>query len=311
MTGIARREVTVVIPTRNRREELRTAVRSALTQRAVDLEIVVVDDASEEPAEVTLAEIADDRVRVVRNPTPLGETASRNRGILEASGSWIAFLDDDDLWSPDKVVLQLDVLDRQDASWAYGGDVVVDEDLRPLHGAPPPTPETIASTLLRYNSVPAGASNVIVRASLLASVGSFDPALRRTGDWDMWLRLLTTGLPACVREPLVANRMHHGNVSRDMRVLFGELPVIARRHGIPVDIARHYRWAAWSARMDGRRWAAIRSYARAVSHGDAVSIGRAAVTLVAPRPPATVSGDAEWLGRAQGWLRAFSSPSAV
>jgi glycosyltransferase involved in cell wall biosynthesis len=311
VNGVAPPDVTVVIPTRNRRAELRTAVRSALTQRSVDLEVVVVDDGSEEPAEVILAEVTDARVRVVRNAVSLGETASRNRGIAEAFGSWIAFLDDDDLWSPDKIALQLDVLDRQDAGWAYAGDIVVDEDLRPLHGAPPPTPETIASTLRRYNSVPAGASNVIVRASLLASVGSFDPALRRTGDWDMWLRLLTTGFPACVREPLVANRMHHGNVSRDMRALFQELPVIARRHGIPVDIARHHRWAAWSARMHGHRWDAIRSYARAVPHGDIVSIGRAAVTLVARRPPATVPGDAEWIARAQAWLRAFPSPSAV
>ena len=310
MTGGTRRDVTVVIPTRDRREELRTALRSALTQRAVDVEVVVVDDASMEPAE--LGELADERVRVVRNATPVGETASRNRGILEASGTWIAFLDDDDLWSPEKVIRQLDALDRHDAGWAYTGDVVVDQDLRILHGSPPPTPPDLASTLLRYNSVPAGASNVIVRASLLATVGPFDPALRRTGDWDMWLRLLTTGLPACVREPLVANRMHRGNVSRDMRVLFEELPVIARRHGIPVDIARHHRWAAWSAWIDGRRWDAIRSYARAVRHGDVASIGRAAVTLVTRRPSAAVSGDdAEWVGRAQGWLRAFSSPSAV
>jgi hypothetical protein len=106
--------------------------------------------------------------------------------------------------------------------------------------------------------------------------------------------------------------MHPGNVSRDMRVLFQELPVIARRHGIPVDIARHHRWAAWSARTDGRRWDAIRSYARAVPHGDVASIGRAAVTLVARRPSATVSeDDTEWLRRAQRWLSAFSSPSAV
>jgi len=309
---MVQRDVTVVIPTRDRPDELRTAVRSALSQRAVELEIVVVDDASTDPAHVVLDELADRRIRVVRNPGPLGETATRNRGIAEASGSWIAFLDDDDLWSPDKVTHQLDALDLQDAGWAYAGDVVVDQYLRPVHGAPPPSPEAIASTLRRYNSVPAGASNVIVRASLLEDVGTFDPRLRRTGDWDLWLRLMATGRPACVSEPLVANRVHRGNVSKDMDVLFEELPLIARRHGIPVDVAQHHRWAAWTARLEGHRWRAIRSYGRAISHGDLASIGRAAVIAVARHPPVRdpTESDREWLRQAEEWLRPFTRPSA-
>jgi glycosyltransferase involved in cell wall biosynthesis len=309
--GVGRRDVTVIIPTRDRHDELRTAVHSALTQRAVEVEIVVVDDGSVEPAQIVLHDLDDGRIRVVRNTSSLGETATRNRGIAEASGAWVAFLDDDDLWSPDKVARQLDALEREDAGWAYAGDVVVDEQLRPLHGAPPPSPLQIAGSLRRYNSVPAGASNVIVRASVLAAVGPFDPALRRTGDWDMWLRLLATGLPACVPEPLVANRVHRGNVSRDMQVLFEELPLIARRHRITVDVARHYRWAAWAARVEGRRKTAIGYYARAVAHGDIASIGRAAVSAVTPppRPRETSARDDGWLRQAQGWLRPFLPPS--
>ena len=108
---------------------------------------------------------------------------------------------------------------------------------------------------LRYhNSVPSGASNVIVSSKLLSRVGPFDPGLKRTADWDMWLRLAREGPPAWVRRPLVANCIHSANMSRDMTVMFQELEVLARRHGIPVDRARHYRWAAWGALGEGRRW---------------------------------------------------------
>ena len=123
--------------------------------------------------------------------------------------------------------------------------------------------------------MPAGASNVIVSSRLLAEVGPFDGGLRRTADWDMWLRLARHGPPAWVRSPLVANCIHGTNMFKDMTILFQELDVLARRHQIPVDRARHYRWAAWHALVDGQRWKALRYYGGAIRQGDLRSIGRA------------------------------------
>ena len=134
-------------------------------------------------------------------------------------------------------------------------------------------------SLQRHNSVPASASNVIASSKLLSRVGPFDAGLRRTADWDMWLRLARIGPPAWVCAPLVAICIHPGNMSRDMPVMFRELEVLARRYGIPVDRARHYRWAAWAALLDGHRREALRYYARAVGAGDLRSVGRAAVAL--------------------------------
>jgi glycosyltransferase involved in cell wall biosynthesis len=302
-------EISVIVPTRDRAERLGRTLRSVLVQRQVDLELIVVDDGSMDGTTRLLSRIEDPRLRMTRNAVPVGESGARNHAIAESRGRWVAFLDDDDLWAPDKLARQLDVLRMTKRAWAYTGDVVVDEEWRVLEGGPPPPPDEVAASLSRYNSVPSGASNVVVAATVLSQVGPFDQGLRRTADWDMWLRLLEVGLPACVPSPLVANCVHPGNMSRHMKLLFKELDVIAERHRIRVDRARHYRWAAWSALLDGRRGLAIAYYAKAVSEGDLRSVGRLPVALLAPgliatknrglRPSAV---EDPWIREARAWL---------
>jgi glycosyltransferase involved in cell wall biosynthesis len=307
-------DVSVVIPTRDRRDLLRSAIRSVLAQREVTVEVVVVDDGSSDGTEAMVAALGDPRIRVVRDASPLGESAARNRGIDEAGGPWIAFLDDDDLWAPDKLALQLAVLRETGSGWVYGGDVVVDRELNVVSGSPPPPPALVAERLVRYNAIPAGASNVVVSSKLLHRAGPFDPSLRRTADWDMWLRLLRAGPPAAVPKPLVANRVHGGNVSSDMGVLFAELDVIASRHRIPVDRAKHYRWAAWTSLTEGRRSEAARYFAQAVRAGDLPSIGRAAGALLTSRPRPrrrrAAGGDA-WTAEASAWLEPFRADAGA
>jgi glycosyltransferase involved in cell wall biosynthesis len=295
--------VSVLIPTRNRCRRLFTTLRSALAQRKVNLEIMVVDDGSQDDTEKMVAGLGDPRIRLVRNESPRGESGARNRGLEETRGAWVAFLDDDDLWAPDKLDRQLQALRDTRREWAYSGDVVVDGEFRILSGRPPPSPEEVIETLGRYNSVPAGASNVIVSARLLSQVGRFDTALKRTADWDMWLRLARDGPPAWVRSPLVANCIHGANMYKDMSILFHELDVLARRHRISVDVARHYRWAAWDALVDGRRWKALRYYGGAIAAGDLWSVGRATIALVRPLGAGTrrESTDA-WTAEARGWV---------
>lgn len=301
-------EVSVIIPTRDRHDRVRLAVRSALAQRNVGLEVLVVDDASTDGTGAMIAALGESRVRVLRNDISRGESGARNRGIQEASGRWIAFLDDDDLWAPEKLTSQLEALRASGRWWAYGGEVLVDEGLNVLAGSPPLPPEEVATALMRYNAVPGSASNVIVASELLARVGPFDLELRRTPDWDMWLRLLREGLPVAVNRPIVAICLHPGNVSRDMEVMFHELEVIAARHGIRVDRARHHRWAAWTSLVDGRRADAFRHYVLAAVSGDPLSVIRALASLGPPRTrtgfrraPATKQHDA-WVQEAQMWL---------
>ena len=300
--------VSVIIPTRNRASLLRRTLESVLKQSSENLEVIVVDDGSTE----AVATSADPRVRVLRNPKPTGVSAARNRGFAAARGEWIAFCDDDDLWAPNKMQEQLTAAGRVGANWAYVGDVNVDDQLHVLSGGPPPDPEAVMALLPRFNPLASGGSNVVVRSNILAEVGTFDPTLRRTEDWDLWIRIASKGPPACVRQPLVAYRFHRGNVVWDPREMVDEARKLAARYGYPVDVAAMQRRAAWAALRAGRRLIAVRHYALAVAHGDLRSLGRAAVALGHPavgseRLFGFLGRDSDWIAEAERWIEAFAA----
>src|SRR5215211_487544 len=123
--------VTVVIPTRDRAHLVAGVVASALDQRGVAVEVVVVDDASTDETPQRLEAIEDRRLRVLRNEV--------NRGIEAARGPWVAFLDDDDLWAPGKLRAQLAAPGAQAAVLVYAGAVAVDAGRRIQRVLPAPT----------------------------------------------------------------------------------------------------------------------------------------------------------------------------
>jgi glycosyltransferase involved in cell wall biosynthesis len=302
-------DVSVVIPTSGRVDLLSCAVRTALDQR-VDVEVIVVDDAATDDTADWLANQKDARLRVVRHTTRLGVSAARNSGIRAARGTWVAFLDDDDAWSPDKLESQLSAAREAGCRWVYTGDVHVDERLRLLGGGPPLSPPDALAMLSSQNTLPSGASNVMVRADLLATVGGFDTSLRRTEDWDMWIRLARTGPPAWVCRPQVAYRHHRGNADTDPAPMVSEPALLARRYGITIDRLAMMRRAAWTCLQDGRRMKAAGYYLRAVARGDIRSLGRAAIAMT---HPAVGTSDVyrlvgwtdeahEWALRAESWL---------
>lgn len=306
----ARHEVSVIIPTHQRRDVLPRTLASVLWQLSVDLEVIVVDDASDDDTAGMVRRFADPRIHLVRLDRRGGMGAARNHGIAEARGEWIAFLDDDDLWAPLKLTRQIEAALQTERGWAYAGDVNVDANLKVIGGQPPPTPEEVVANLVRYNSVPTGSSNVLVRSDVMARAGPFDPTLHRVADWDMWLRLARIGPPACVNRPLVAYRFHPSNIALETASMIREPEMLARKHSIPVDRAAMQRWAAWAWLRAGRRGRAVRHYVSAVSMGDLASLGRAVVALVHP----AVGSDrvfgllrnrpqhAWWREQAQAWL---------
>ena len=127
-----------MIPTRGRWALLEPTLAAALAQDGVALEVVVVDDGSEDGTAAELARVGDERLRVVRHEQPRGVAVARNAGIAAASGEWIAFLDDDDLWSPRKLRNQLDASAAAGAEFAYSAVVAVDEDLTATRALPFP-----------------------------------------------------------------------------------------------------------------------------------------------------------------------------
>lgn len=314
-------EVSVVIPTRNRRDMLLQALRSVLAQMDVPIEVVVVDDGSGDDTPSSVTALADPRVRLVVNESSRGVAATRNRGVGEAIGRWIAFLDDDDLWAPDKLSRQLSAAQDSGRGWVYAGAVSVDASLRIVSRGAPPSSEEVLRDLLLRNTVPAGASNVVVRKDLLDSAPAFDVKLRHLADWDLWIRLGLKAPPAVVPRALVAYRVHDGNASLDTEAILAELRVIEQRYAaargrVAADRAYVHRWIAWSHLRSGDRGGATKAYLRACRAGDLASLGRAAVGLLSPGIAATKPrrrDDAcraeveEWLGAIAGRTRIASS----
>ena len=155
-------DVSVIVPTRNRRTLLTMTLRSVLRQRDVGFEVIVVDEGSTDDTAEFLAALDDPRVRVIRHDDALGLSAARNRGAAEARGDWLAFIDDDDLWAPDKLARQLRAAEDAGCDWVYTGAVNI-EGRRIVHGRPPLPPDETVATLPRYNAIPGGASNVAWR----------------------------------------------------------------------------------------------------------------------------------------------------
>ena len=258
-------EVSVVIATRNRWSLLsRHGLPSALGQEGVELEVIVVDDASDDETPARLEELGDPRVRVETHEAPRGQAAGRNTGVRAARTEWVAFLDDDDLWSPQKLRLQLDAARDAGADWVYGEAVVIDADTTVLEGHPFPAPEDVEDLLLSGgNFIPGGGSNVVVRTELIRELGGFDETLPYFTDWDMWLRVARKGKPAVCQQVVVA-RLEHGN-----NMLFRDQPDVVdafvrlmekHRRVTREDRLAVAEWMAYEHYRAGRRLAASRLY---------------------------------------------------
>jgi glycosyltransferase involved in cell wall biosynthesis len=254
-------EVSVVIPTRDRARLLPDAIATSLGQEGVDLEVIVVDDGSRDETPELLARVGDERLRVIRFDPERGQSKARIAGVDAARGRWLAFLDDDDLWSPSKLRLQLDAAERSGATWAYCGVLLVSPEGDVVRVSGPPRPEDVLREVLRANVVQAGASTVIVQADQYHAVGGFQDGLHNP--WDLWIRLAADGPAAAVDEPLVAYRRHPGSfISGNRQVAMSEARHIAEKyrslsaaHGVAFDLDAYGRW------LDSERLRGMRSLA--------------------------------------------------
>jgi glycosyltransferase involved in cell wall biosynthesis len=311
--------VSVVVPTRDRSRLLTTTLRGVLRQRAVDLEVIVVDEASTDDTAAAIAALADPRLHVLRHDTPWGVSAARNHGAEEARGDWVAFLDDDDLWAPDKLARQLQAAADSGRDWAYTGSVNIVGPSRIVYGEPPLAPEHVGAALLRYNAIPGGGSNVVVRRTTLQRAGPFDTRLRNTEDWEMWIRLAKMGPPAWVCSPLMAYRVHASNSSLNVVEVIRGAQLIEQLHTTRVDWGRIHRWFAESYLRVGCRREALGQFARAAVRGQARGVASDLTAILRRRGgrwiseypgQASVSG-AAWIQEASAWLREFGDCAAA
>jgi glycosyltransferase involved in cell wall biosynthesis len=290
----SRPEVTVVIPTHSRWDLLSSAaLPAALGQEAVELEVVVVDDGSTDSTAERLGEIADPRIRVVRHERPRGVAQARNAGMAAARGTWIALLDDDDLWAPGKLRNQVDLATAEGAVFAYGGAAALAEDRTWVYSLAPPGPDTLPFVLLQRNVLWGGCSNVLVRTDVVRELGGFDENLFQLTDWDLWIRLSQAGRAAACPEVLVGCIEHRRSMLLTTEDdVFEEFDYVEEKHrrvrqaaDVSIDRRVFSRWVALGHRRAGRRSRATRMYAESfVRNRDPGSLVRALVTPFGERP---------------------------
>ena len=287
--GAGQPEVSVIIPTRNRWSMLGSvSLPAALGQKGVDLEVIIVDDGSDETRR-ELADLDHPSVRLMWHARRLGVAAARNTGIAAARGNWVAFLDDDDLWSPEKLRLQLQVAASASADFVYSAAVLLDES----GGLPlrlrAPAPSELGNWLRSSSAVPAGASNVLVRTEVVRRVGGFDDGFSHLADWDLWIRLEREGRCASCPEVLVAERLHDRNMrSMATRSVWNEFRRLAAKHrwvegsAEPLDLDGRalLQWIAIQHARSGRRGSAAYWYVRAAAASRSPALLREAIEVL-------------------------------
>jgi glycosyltransferase involved in cell wall biosynthesis len=231
-TSTFRPLASVIITSYNQFRFLPRTLASVRTQTWPHVEMIVVDDASTDETELYLRAQAD--IRVVRNPQNRGPSFSRNQGLLAARGQYVAFLDGDDLFLPEKLEAQVQALeDDPTLGMVYADTLFCDDQDRDLPWRysqvrrPHPGPD-IFEALAYGNFVPIHAA-VTRRAALEATGGFFDEAMRGGAeDWHFWLRLAAVCRVRFQPRVLGKYRVHSSNVSQRRLTLTHSNAVVRR-----------------------------------------------------------------------------------
>ncbi len=264
--------VSVIIPAYNATAFLGETLDSVLAQTYPNLEIIVVDDGSTD-ATPELLDSYGDRIRVLRQANA-GQAAARNHGAREARGELLAFLDSDDLWDPDKIARQVELLGRFPAALAvYCDHRTIDAQGRPVASNaaldyPRASGDMLRALLLGCCIITPGL--VLLRRHAFDASGGFDeaPLMRGHEDYALWLRLATQGSFVYSPDTLVSYRRHKQQATRqkhyEMHMARAKLnAVMAIRDVMETsedrDVKRLFAWvlveshamAAWAVRQIG------------------------------------------------------------
>jgi glycosyltransferase involved in cell wall biosynthesis len=224
--------VSVIIPTYNRNGFLRAAIESVLKQTFQAFEIIVVDDASSEDVQGIVKGFHDSRIKCIRHEINKGEAGARNTGIMHAEAKYIAFLDDDDTWLPEKLKSQLDVLENsaQKVGGIYSGYIVKDcADPRKSYAKTPSKRGDIYKDLLVQNSI-GPPSSVVVRRKCIETAGLFDENIYYGVDHDFYLRVAKDFHFEYIAEPLVNYSIHENRLSTNPEIVARGLEAMSLKY---------------------------------------------------------------------------------
>ncbi len=214
-------KVSIIIATFNREAFIAEAIESVLKQSFVDWEMIIIDDASTDKTRSVVDKYteSDLRIKYYKNPSNLGISKSRNKGLSLARGKYIATLDSDDVWLDDaKLKKQVDFLDiNKDYALIGGGIMYIDKDSRPLRKMLYPIYDSIIrNIMLQYNPFPH--STVLMRKVVIDQVGQYDESMKTCEDYDLWMRIGMKHKFTNIPMILSGYRVHGGNISRSKKL---------------------------------------------------------------------------------------------
>ncbi len=269
--------VSVIIPTYNRGYVIESAIESVLAQTHRDFEIIVVDDGSTDDTKQRLSRYAG-KIRCLEGPHR-GAAAARNAGIRQARGEFVAFLDSDDIWLPEKLAKVVDVFQHELAVGMVTSylTLIDEQDRRVLGLKPAKRPGTTYEGMLLEGS--AQSSAVVIRRSSLDAVGLFDEEAEGMEDLELFLRVARRFRVVHLDEELGRYRRHvlkfpeglhrvYRGFVRTYEKVLGELRPDELDHHAVQTVRRylarsHYVLGVLEARM-GRRRSARRHIAAAI-----------------------------------------------
>jgi glycosyltransferase involved in cell wall biosynthesis len=283
--------VSVIIPAYNAAGWVNRAIDSALAQTYSQREILVVNDGSTDTTAEVLAEYGE-AIRVLNQPNG-GLSSARNLGIIEAMGEFVAFLDADDYWLPEKLARQVACLQQKPSlGFCSTRTQVVSPDDQPLNTWDCPRMDStlLRTIFLRHASIPGSGSGVMARNDLVKQAGLFDTQLRSLEDIDMWMRLAILGGYACIDALLTVIVKSPTSMSGNLDVMRQSAIQVMRKNRelLPrKDRGRFWQaayasmltdYAKWELRA-GRRHAAILHLLEAFARAPIVR-GRLALALL-------------------------------
>jgi len=210
-------KVSVIIPTFNHAEFIASAVESCLAQTLSPWEVIVIDDGSEDGTNEVLSQFGS-RIRYIRQERA-GVSAARNRGIEESGGEFIAFLDADDIWAPERLERQIEEFKKDSliglvhsglSSFNSETGEQLSEITEGLSG-------WIADDLLLWKDPSIAApGSIMTKRSVIMETGGFDPEIKVGEDWDFCYRIARKYKVAFVPLPLLKYRIHNSSAHRNI-----------------------------------------------------------------------------------------------
>jgi glycosyltransferase involved in cell wall biosynthesis len=206
-------KVSVIVPTYRHRDLILLTLDSVFQQTMSDYEIIVVNDGSPDDTRALLAPLIESDRIVYLEQTNMGQSQARNRGLAKATGEYIAFLDDDDLWPPDKLEWQVEFLEKNEAVGLVAGTLLTINE----HGAPGWAgqyyPTITFETLFTANPF-LSPGQTLIRADVVQRAGGLNSSIWGADDWDLWFRIASQSTIVMLDRVALYYRLHPGNASK-------------------------------------------------------------------------------------------------